>query len=56
MARIVVKDLHESIELDRKAMKNIHGGARGAASGTGYQQRTRIQHPRAVKPRFFPNK
>lgn len=55
MARIVIKDLQESIELDRKAMKNIRGGARGIGGG-GYGLRALAQHPRTVKLRLFSNK
>lgn len=55
MARIVIKDLHESIELDQKAMKNIRGGARGT-SGIGHRHRAWVQPPRASKPRLFSNK
>ena len=55
MARIVIKDLQESIELDRKAMKNIRGGARGIGGGD-YRHRVLVQHPRTAKPRLFSNK
>ena len=37
MAKIVVKDLDQSIELDRKAMQSITGGRSGSAFGmSGY--------------------
>lgn len=35
MARIVIKDLQENVELDRQAMLAIAGGARLRAPGTG---------------------
>ena len=34
MANIVVKDLTENVELDRKAMRKISGGKAGAHSST----------------------
>lgn len=57
MARIVIKDLHESIELDQKAMKNIRGGARstlGARSISIYSARG--QRLRSSPPHLFSNK
>ncbi len=35
MATIVIKDLQESTELDRQAMRAIAGGARLRAAGAG---------------------
>jgi len=37
MANIVVKDLTENVELDRKAMRKISGGKAGAHSSTAYR-------------------
>lgn len=54
MARIVIKDLHENTELDRKAMQNIRGGARGVI-GAGYTARARVQRPRISPARLFSN-
>jgi hypothetical protein len=39
MARIVVKDLTENTELDRKAMREIAGGSRFRTQGPLPQQR-----------------
>lgn len=35
MARIVIKDLPDSVELDREAMGRVLGGARASAGGRG---------------------
>ena len=37
MATIVVKDLTENVELDRKAMRKISGGKAGAYSSAAYR-------------------
>jgi len=37
MAKIVVKDLTENVELDRKAMRKISGGKAGAYGSTAYR-------------------
>jgi len=43
MATIVVKDLMENVELDRKAMRKISGGKAGSHSSATY------------RPSFFKN-
>ncbi|EAR22806.1 hypothetical protein NB231_10148 [Nitrococcus mobilis Nb-231] len=55
MARLAIKDLHENIELDQKAMKNIRGGARGTM-GAGARARTSVRPLRTSLRRLFPNK
>lgn len=39
MARIVIRDLTDNTELDRKAMREIAGGSRFRTQGTLPQQR-----------------
>jgi len=48
MARIVIKDLKESVELDRKAMREITGGSsRQRLSGIPSYQSSFFQKPRS---------
>ena len=46
MANIVVKDLTENVELDRKAMRKISGGKAGAHSSAAYRS-SFFQNPRS---------
>ena len=55
MARIVIKDLDESTELDRKATKDIRGGARGLRAPS-YRSRARGEPFRTSRLRFLANK
>lgn len=55
MARIVIKDLHESTQLDQKAMKNIRGGARGSI-GLAQRRSHATQGRQNLLQRFFSNK
>lgn len=35
MTKLVIKDLPESIELDRQAMRSVHGGSRLSSARAG---------------------
>ncbi len=55
MASIVIKDLLESVELDRKAMVAIVGGARSSGGARAPLGRTIFQTNRIVSyPTGFP--
>jgi hypothetical protein len=59
MARIVIKDLLESVELDRKAMVAIVGGARGSGSrvqpgGTIFRTNRIVSYPAGFHGRARP--
>lgn len=56
MARIVIKDLHESTTLDQKAMKNIRGGARGLVGGGRNRTRAPAQLTQISLRRLLSNK
>jgi hypothetical protein len=45
MATIVVRDLNQNIELDRKAMRAITGGKSGSYFGMSQQQSGLFQKP-----------
>ena len=45
MATIVIKDLSESIDLDRKAMREIAGGRAGTRMHLPTQRSAFFQHP-----------
>jgi hypothetical protein len=47
MASIVIKDLSESIDLDRKAMREIAGGWAGTRMKLPTQRSTYFQHPQS---------
>ena len=40
MARIVIKDLADSLEMDRAAMASVYGGARNSRQAAGLQLQT----------------
>ena len=56
MARIVIKDLHESTTLDQKATKNIRGGARGLVGGGNHRTRAPAQLSQNSLRRLLSNK
>jgi hypothetical protein len=47
MGKIVIKDLSENVDLDRKAMRAISGGARLRAQG-GAVSAKQVREPRIV--------
>jgi hypothetical protein len=54
MANIVIKDLEESIELDRKAMAKIMGGKGRSVIQRDYRT-FNLQRPRLTSPHFTKN-
>ena len=58
MATLKIKDLSDSTELDREAMRAIVGGARGSqpwqASPEFFRDRRLVDYPPGIKPRNAP--
>ena len=59
MATIHIKDLSDSTELDREAMRTIVGGARGGsqpwqAIAEVFRERRLVNYPPGFKPRNVP--
>jgi len=59
MATLKIKDLSDSTELDREAMRAIVGGARGGsqpwqAIAEVFKDRRIVDYPPGVKPRKAP--
>ena len=60
MATIHIKDLSDSTELDREAMRTIVGGTRGSsqpwqAIAEVFKDRRLVDYPPGVKPRNAPS-